>query len=71
LVITPTNHPNTTIDYRGTSTVGIDQVKLTLEEVIIKDKNNNDITAYRVIKYTDQNDVDHTDIPDKYKSNCH
>lgn len=71
LIITPTNSPHTTIDYTLSNTIGIDKVKLTLEEVIIKGAKNEDIIAYRVVKYTDENGVDHFDVPDKYKANCH
>jgi len=49
-----------------------DDVILNFEEVNVKDYNGNDVLAYRVVSYqTEPSGVKNTDVPDRYKSNCH
>ncbi|WP_294347377.1 hypothetical protein [uncultured Sphingobacterium sp.] len=70
LVITSTGK-TTDIDYIYVDDP-FDDVILNFEEVNIKDKNGNDVLAYRVVSYqTDADGPKYTDIPDKYKRNCH
>lgn|GEM_PF-4292497 len=67
LVITTTNDFSDK-DYTN-SGPRFDEVSLKMQKVTIKGANGEDITAYRVVSYTDSNGITHDDVPDKYKYN--
>lgn len=62
---------NTSIDYTGSIEDKFDKVKLNLIPVIIKGPNNLDVLAYKVTSYFDAQNIEHFDIPERYKANCH
>ena len=70
LVVTQTNITETK-DYIGSLDSRMDKVKLNMKQVIVKGKMNEDVIAYEVVSYVNANGVTITDVPDKYKSNCH
>ena len=57
--------------YIGYNDSRFDNVSLKMQEVTIIGAHGEEIKAYRVVSYKDSNGVEHFDIPDRYKSNCH